>query len=105
VAELLGIYRRLIGARIRSQTQYRLSFALNVIGTALISFLDFAAILILFGQVDALLLIRPLGSLLQVVASDFSLRRLGKGAQGAIVFCACASSSPRSTASAASPSC
>jgi ABC-2 type transport system permease protein len=129
VGERFGIYRRLIGARIRSQTQYRLSFALNVIGTALISFLDFAAILILFGQVDALggwsvaevaflyglatvsfaltdlvighidllpqmirtgefdlVLIRPLGSLLQVVASDFSLRRLGKAAQGAIVF-------------------
>jgi ABC-2 type transport system permease protein len=57
VAELaatLGVYRRLVGARIRSQLQYRLSFALNLVGMALITFLDFAAILILFGQVDAL---------------------------------------------------
>ena len=53
-AALLGIYRRLIGARIRAQLQYRLSFALNLVGNALITFLDFAAILIVFGQVDAL---------------------------------------------------
>jgi ABC-2 type transport system permease protein len=51
---VLGIYRRLIGARIRSQLQYRLSFWLNLIGTALLTFLDFAAILVLFHQVDAL---------------------------------------------------
>jgi ABC-2 type transport system permease protein len=57
VAELVatvGVYRRLVGARIRSQLQYRLSFALNFVGMTLITFLDFAAILILFGQVDAL---------------------------------------------------
>ena len=126
---MLGIYRRLVGARIRAQLQYRLSFALSLIGTALISFLDFAAILILFGQVDALggwsvaevgflygiatlsfaltdlvighidllpqlirqgdfdlLLIRPLGSLFQVIASDYSLRRLGKALQGLVVL-------------------
>ena len=50
----IGIYRRLVGARIRSQLQYRLSFALNLVGMALITFLDFAVILILFEQVDAL---------------------------------------------------
>jgi ABC-2 type transport system permease protein len=54
LAAVLGVYRRLVGARIRSQLQYRLSFALNFVGMALITFLDFAAILILFGQVDAL---------------------------------------------------
>jgi ABC-2 type transport system permease protein len=129
VGELLGIYRRLIGARIRSQLQYRLSFVLNLVGVGLITFLDFAAILILFEQVDALgewsvaevavlygiscisfaltdlvighldllprmiregdfdlVLIRPLGSLFQVVASDFALRRLGKFFQGLAVF-------------------
>ena len=126
---LAGVYRRLVGARIRSQLQYRLSFALNLAGTALISFLDFAAILVIFGQVDALgewsvaevallyalsslsfaltdlaighldvlprmiregeldvVLIRPLGSLFQVVASDFALRRLGKFVQGLAVL-------------------
>jgi ABC-2 type transport system permease protein len=126
---VLVIYRRLIGARIRSQLQYRLSFALNLVGTALITFLDFAAILVLFHQVDALggwtvaevgvlygiscvafaladmifghldqlpqmirmgefdqVLVRPVGSLLQVIATDFALRRLGKLAQGSIVL-------------------
>jgi ABC-2 type transport system permease protein len=128
-AALLGTYRRLIGARIRAQVQYRLSFALNLLGTALISFLDFAAILILFTQVEALggwtapqvaflygiatfsfaltdlvighldllpqmirqgdfdlILVRPLGSLFQVIASDYSLRRLGKAFQGLVVL-------------------
>jgi ABC-2 type transport system permease protein len=126
---VLGIYRRLIGARIRSQLQYRLSFWLNLIGTALITFLDFAVILVLFHQVEALggwtvaevgvlygiscvsfaladmifghldqlpqmirmgdfdqVLVRPVGSLLQVIATDFALRRLGKLAQGATVL-------------------
>jgi ABC-2 type transport system permease protein len=129
VGELLGIYRRLIGARIRSQLQYRLSFALNTLGSTLTTFLDFAAILILFGQVDALgewtvaevgvlygiscvsfaltdlaighldllprmiregdfdlVLLRPLGSLFQVIASDFALRRLGRFTQGLAVL-------------------
>ena len=129
MGELAGIYVRLIGARIRSQLQYRLSFALNIVGNALVSFLDFAAILIIFHQVDALggwsaaevallyaiacvsfgitdlaighldllprmiregefdlVLVRPLGSLFQVVSSDFAMRRIGKAAQGAIVL-------------------
>jgi viologen exporter family transport system permease protein len=127
--ELVWIYRRLVGARIRSQLQYRLSFALNALGAAVIGFLDFAVILVLFGQVDALgswsleevallygvscvafasadlaighvdqlpkmiregdfdlVLVRPLGSLFQVVSSDFTLRRLGRIAQGLAVL-------------------
>ena len=129
MVEIAAIYARLVSARIRSQLQYRLSFAINVAGTALVSFLDFLAILIIFQQVDALgewsaaevallyaiasisfaitdlvighldllpkmiregefdlILIRPLGSLFQVVASDFSLRRLGKAFQGGVVL-------------------
>ena len=54
LAATIGVYRRLVGARVRSQLQYRLSFALNLLGTALITFLDFALILILFTRVDAL---------------------------------------------------
>jgi ABC-2 type transport system permease protein len=54
LVRLLGIYRRLVGARVRSQLQYRLSFALNLVGMALITFLDFATILVIFHQVDAL---------------------------------------------------
>lgn len=113
----------------RSQLQYRLSFALNFLGMALMTLLDFAAILIIFQQVPSLggwtveevallygiacisfgvadlaighldlfpnmiregtfdqILVRPLPSLFQVVASDFALRRLGKVAQGLAVL-------------------
>jgi ABC-2 type transport system permease protein len=119
----------LVAARIRSQLQYRLSFALNLFGMAVITFLDFAVILVLFEQIDALgdwsvaevallyaisamsfaltdlaighldllprmiregdldlVLVRPLGSLFQVIASDFQLRRLGKFLQGLAVL-------------------
>ena len=129
LATLAGIYRRLVGARIRGQLEYRLSFALNLVGAALISFLDFAGILIIFENVPALagwsiaevallyglssisfaltdlavghidllptmiregtfdgILVRPLGSLFQVVASDFALRRLGKALQGVAIL-------------------
>jgi ABC-2 type transport system permease protein len=126
---LSRIYGRLIGARIRAQLQYRASFAMNLVGAALISFLDFAAILVIFHQIDALagwtvaevaflyaissvsfaltdlavghldllpqmirrgdfdlILVRPLGSLFQVVSADFALRRLGKAFQGLAVL-------------------
>jgi ABC-2 type transport system permease protein len=126
---LVSLYRRLVGAHVRSQLQYRLSFALNFLGMVLITLLDFIAILIIFGQVPALggwsveevallygiayvafgltdlaighldlfpnmiregtfdqILVRPLPSLFQVVASDFALRRLGKTAQGLAVL-------------------
>jgi ABC-2 type transport system permease protein len=135
VGEHFGIYRRLVGARIRSRFQYRLSFALEALGTASVTFLDFVAILILFEQVDALgdwsvaevgvlygissvaysltdlaigqigvlprmiregdfdlVLLRPLGSLFQVIASDFALRRLGRFAQGLAVLVVAAAS-------------
>jgi ABC-2 type transport system permease protein len=129
VVEALAIYRRIVGARVRAQLQYRLSFALTVIGNMLLSSLDFAAILVLFGQVDALgewsvgqvallygiscvsfaltdlavgqldqlprmiregefdqILVRPLGSLLQVVSADVALRHLGRLLQGLAVL-------------------
>ena len=54
MAATLGIYRRIVAARIRSQLQYRVSFALDLLGVLLISFLDFAAILVIFHQVPAL---------------------------------------------------
>jgi ABC-2 type transport system permease protein len=129
LAALPSLYRRLIGAHVRSQLQYRLSFALNLLGMALVTLLDFIAILIIFEQVTALegwtveevallygiatvsfgfadlavghldlfpnmiregtfdlLLVRPLPSLFQVLASDFALRRLGKAFQGGVVL-------------------
>ncbi|HKH30741.1 MAG TPA: ABC-2 family transporter protein [Gaiellaceae bacterium] len=129
MVETFAIYRRIVGSRIRSQLQYRLSFALTVTGNVLLTSLDFAAILVLFGQVDALgewtveevallygiscvsfaltdiavgqldqlprmiregefdqILVRPLGSLLQVVSADLALRHLGRLLQGLIIL-------------------
>jgi ABC-2 type transport system permease protein len=129
VAETLEIYRRLVAARIRSQLQYRLSFALTILGSMLLTALDFVAILVLFGRVDALggwsaaevallyglstvsfaltdlvigqldqlprmiregdfdqILIRPLGTLGQVVTADVALRHLGRLTQGTVVL-------------------
>jgi ABC-2 type transport system permease protein len=129
VVETFAIYRRIVASRIRSQLQYRLSFALTVAGNVLLTSLDFAAILVLFGQVDALgewtveevallygiscvsfaltdiavgqldqlprmiregefdqILVRPLGSLLQVVSADLALRHLGRLLQGLIIL-------------------
>jgi ABC-2 type transport system permease protein len=127
VAEAFVLWHRLVGAQVRSQLQYRASFALDAIGSFLISFLDFFAVLIIFhnvprlgawdvhevaflyaismisfaltdlviGHLDQLpqkvrdgnfdlLLVRPRGTLLQVTALDFQLRRLGKALQGVV---------------------
>ena len=50
----LAIYARLARSRIRGQTQYRLSFALQLVGTFLFTFLDFVAILVIFTHVKQL---------------------------------------------------
>jgi ABC-2 type transport system permease protein len=129
--DLLALYRRLIAARVRAQLQYRTSFALEVAGTLLISFIDFLAILVIFANVPRLaqwtlpevamlyaitglafaftdlaighldefprlirdgnfdlLLIRPRGTLFQLLTADFQLRRLGKalGALAVLVY-------------------
>jgi ABC-2 type transport system permease protein len=129
VAELAGLYVRLVSARVRAQLQYRTSFALDVVSTALVSMLDFAVVLVLFhnvpqlggwslhevallygiagiafaasdmlvGQLDGLsqmvrdgtfdlLLVRPRGTLLQVVTADFAIRRVGRILQAAAVL-------------------
>lgn len=129
MAEALALYGRLVGAHVRSQLQYRLSFALDIVGMFAISFLDFIVVLILFSNVPRLgafsvhevallygvsglafafadivvghldefnerirtgtfdlFLIRPRGTLFQVIASDFHLRRVGKAAQALIVL-------------------
>jgi ABC-2 type transport system permease protein len=129
VVESLALWRRLVGAQIRSQVQYRVSFGLELVGAFLIAFLDFLAVLVIFhntprlaewtvqevaflyalssitfaltdlliGHLDLfprlirdgnfdVLLVRPRGTLFQVIASDFQLRRLGKAAQGVLVL-------------------
>jgi len=52
--DALALWGRLIGARIRAQLQYRTSFTLDILGNFLISFLDFAAILVIFSNVPQL---------------------------------------------------
>ncbi len=129
MAELGRIYLRLIGARARSQLEYRASLVLQIFASALLTLLDFVMILVLFENVPELdgwtvqqvallygiagisfaltdlivghldlfpqmirdgtfdqILVRPLPSLLQVVASDFSLRRIGKILQAVAVL-------------------
>lgn len=51
---LFGIYRRLIGARIRADWQYRVSFVLYTLGQAAAATMDLVAILVIFGRVHAL---------------------------------------------------
>ena len=123
------VWRRLVGAQIRSQLQYRLSFALDTFGSFWISFIDFLVVLVIFrnvprlnawnvhevaflyalssitfavtdmaiGQLDQfpqkirdgsfdVVLVRPRGTLFQVIASDFALRRIARVGQGAIVL-------------------
>lgn len=60
-----------------------LAFALTDL---LVGHLDRLPELIRSGGFD-LVLVRPRGTLLQVVASDFALRRLGRAAQGLAVLC------------------
>ena len=125
------LWRHLAAAQIRSQLQYPVSFALDLVAGAAGPFLDFVAILFIFNQLPRLgdwslaevaflyatsslsfsfcdlvvghldrfnlvirdgsfdsILIRPVGSLFQVVTSDFQLRRLGKAVQsiGVLVY-------------------
>lgn len=123
------VWRKLVGAQVRSQLQYRTSFALDVFASFWISFIDFLVVLTIFhntprlaswgvhevaflyalssitfaftdlliGHLDQfpqkirdgnfdILLVRPRGTLLQVIASDFATRRFAKALQGAIVL-------------------
>jgi ABC-2 type transport system permease protein len=120
VADLRG-YRVLVGSRLRAQTSYRGSFALDLLGNVGIGVIEFAEIYVIFHNVDALgglgfygallvfalanigfsladlavghvdnlptylragtldaLLLRPRPVLAQLVASDVSLRRIGR---------------------------
>jgi ABC-2 type transport system permease protein len=129
VVESVVLWRRLVGAQVRSQFQYRASFTFDLAGNFLLSFVDFLAVLVIFHNVPQLgtwnvhevaflyafssisfaltdllighldqfpqkirdgnfdvLLVRPRGTLFQVIGSDFQLRRLGKAVQGAIVL-------------------
>ncbi len=54
MVDALVLYRRLLGAQLRSQLQYRASFALDVAGAFLISFVDFLAVVVIFHNVPRL---------------------------------------------------
>jgi len=125
----LAICRRLVGARLRGQMQYRGSFIAQIAGNFGVNFVELIAILILFshfgtiggwdvGEVAFLyglsctsfgiahllgsgfssfstlihqgtfdrVLVRPVGTLLQVLAADMQIRRLGEALQGVLVL-------------------
>lgn len=127
--ETLAIYRRLVGARVRSDLQYRTSFFLFLAAQSLVGGAEFVSIAVIFNQLDALagwsvaevaflyalsglafgigdlfisqvetaaehikagtfdkFLIRPLGTLLQLSATEFAPRRLGRSIQPVIVL-------------------
>jgi ABC-2 type transport system permease protein len=129
IQQSFALYRRLVGAQVRSRLEYRLSFAFELLGSFGITFIDFIVVLVLFSHITALggwslwevaflyglagisfaiadlfighiedthllirsgqfdvVLLRPVSSLLQMIASDLPLRRLGKMAQATIVF-------------------
>jgi ABC-2 type transport system permease protein len=50
---MLALYFRLIGSRVRSQMQYRVSFLLELLGFALVTALEFAVIVILVSRFGA----------------------------------------------------
>ena len=54
MVEPILVWRRLVGAQVRSQLQYRASFALDVVGSFAISFIDFLVILTIFHNVSRL---------------------------------------------------
>ncbi len=126
------LYRKLIGAQVRSQMQYRTSFVLESIAQFVGNVLDFVVVIIFFARMPALggwtlpeiallyglssvafglsdmviagfdyayfgpnmvrlgefdrVLIRPVNTFLQVLTSQFALRRLGRIGQGALAL-------------------
>ena len=54
MVEPVFLWRRLVGAQIRSQFQYRASFVLDLCGNFVISFIDFLAVLVIFHNVHRL---------------------------------------------------
>lgn len=129
VAGTLRVYRALAAAQLRSQTQYRASFAVEVAANALVSTLDLLAVLVLFRVTPALggftvteaflvaalsglafaladcavggtdwlprhvrtgsfdgMLVRPLGTLPQLVVAELSFRRFGRLAQTSVAL-------------------
>ncbi len=47
-----GLYRRLLGATLRSMMQYRVSFAMQLVSASLITFVEFAALVLVLQRFD-----------------------------------------------------
>lgn len=128
----IGLYGRLISVRIRSQLQYRVSFALNLVGTVFGTAIGIGTLALIFQRFDNIggwtmgevaflygmvettfgtmdlvfggfdpdvfgprmvqrgsfdqLLLRPVNITIQVLGSEFALRRLGRITQGIVIF-------------------
>lgn len=123
------LWCRLALTRLRAEMQYRASFALTVAMTFVFSFLDFVAVIVIFGNLRAIegwtfaevaflygtsgvafnlanvlvagvdrtaehiragtfdiLLLRPVGTVVQLSAADIELKRVGRLAQAAVVL-------------------
>jgi len=121
LVQSFGIYRRMVGARLRADWQYRTSFFLYLVGQTLLAASGFAAVVVVFSTVDRLagwsgvevaflfglsglsfgladfvfspvefcakhikegtfdqFLIRPVGAMWQLLATEFALRRVGR---------------------------
>ena len=127
-----ALYRRLVGAQIRSQMQYRVSFIVDLLAQFIGTLVDFAAVWVFFTRVPTIggwslgevgllyglssvsfafadmivsgfdymyfgpamvrlggfdqVLIRPVNPFLQVLASQFVLRRIGRIGQGILIL-------------------
>lgn len=125
----LGVWRRLVGARVRADWQYRTSFFLFLLSQTVVACMDLAVVASIFSQVDSLggwsgmevallfglsgvpfgladmtisqvetasrhikagtfdlFLLRPLPTLLNLSATEFALRRLGRVLQPLVVL-------------------
>jgi ABC-2 type transport system permease protein len=126
---VVELWFRLARTRLRADLQYRTSFALVVAMTFVFSFLDFIAVVAIFGNLDALegwsfgevaflygtvgvafnlanvlvagvdraaerirtgtfdvLLVRPMGTIVQLSSADIELKRIGRLAQASVVL-------------------
>ena len=81
MADSARVYLRLVSAAIRSQLQYRTSFALDVVGMFFVTFLDFVAVLVIFHNVPRLgeFTVAEVAFLYALSSMAFALAEFGVG--------------------------
>src|SRR6267142_2645056 len=99
-------YRRLLGAQVRSQAQYRASLAVDVAGSVLFGVLDIVSVVVLFRVTPTLggfgfaevFLMTALASCAfataDLVAMDVATRRVGRVAFGVVMLVLAAANAP-----------